>query len=387
MPDTFPTIKMVQKDYTRVDGSQNIFLRFTIKRKVKYFPLNIYVKPNRFKPEKDESISRSDPDHKEKNILLDHYYLKAKKILFDHRLQNKNLTLNIFIQNFSNASFGNNSFFDFTDRQLSLLKGTMAPNTIKNYVSQFEKLKEFKPELSFDDIDLDFITKYVGYIKQKKNNNKNTVIKSVKVIKTFLNRAVDQKIIKENAIKSYKLGTIEGNREFLSISELAVIESLHNKNSLIPSKSNILRYFLFSCYTGLRYQDIKDLRFQDIIDNKTISIQMTKTKDFVKIPLIEKARNLIPPKGFDKQTVFRVISGQATNKYLKEIMKEAGINKQITFHCARHTFATVSKSHGVPYDVISKILGHTDIKTTKIYTKYEIELLTREMEKWDKNKS
>ncbi len=164
---------------------------------------------------------------------------------------------------------------------------------------------------------------------------------------------------------------------------MALIESLYYKNELTSGKQNVLRYFLFSCYTGLRYQDIKELRFQDIIDDKTISIQMTKTKGFVKIPLIEKAKDLIPPTGFEKQTVFQVLSGQPTNRYLKDIMKEVGIKKQISFHCSRHTFATVSKSHGIPYDVISKILGHTDIKTTKIYTKYELDLLTKEMKKWD----
>ncbi len=83
------------------------------------------------------------------------------------------------------------------------------------------------------------------------------------------------------------------------------------------------------------------------------------------------------------QKVFDVLTDQPTNRYLKEIMKVAKINKSISFHCSRHTFATVSKSNGIKYDVISKILGHTDIKTTKVYIKYEVSHLEKEMEKWN----
>ena len=231
------------------------------------------------------------------------------------------------------------------------------------------------------------IIEQVDIYKLIESSTKNTVIKSVKVIKTFLNRAVDQGLITENPIKKYKLGTIEGNREFLTQVELESLEKLYNKNELKPSELNVLRYFIFCCYTGLRYQDIKDLRYSNIVNNKYISVEMKKTKEYVNIPLIEKAKALIPEGKFDKQKVFRVLSDQPTNRYLKTIMISAGIKKKISFHCARHTFATISKSQGIDYDVISKILGHSDIKTTKIYTKYEYDFLEKEMGKWDKNKS
>jgi len=110
---------------------------------------------------------------------------------------------------------------------------------------------------------------------------------------------------------------------------------------------------------------------------------MIKTKEFVTIPLIQKAKKLLPEASFGNQTVFHVLSNQPTNRYLKQVMNTVGITKKISFHCARHTFATLSKSQGIDYDVISKILGHTDIKTTKIYTKYERDYLSREMEKWN----
>lgn len=381
MSNTYPTIKIVQKDYTRDDGTRNTFIRLTIKRKIKHFRIDVYVYPAQFKK---GVVSKSDPDHKYKNTLIDQSFIKAKKILFDFRILDKPITFNKFHQNFYNSSYGSDSFYDFYVKQVDLLKGKLSPNTIRVYNSQIGKLREFKKEATFNDIDLDFMTAYEGFIKRKKGNNQNTVTKSIKCIKSILNRAVDQGIIRDNPIKLYKLQQIQGDREYLSPDELTNLEGLYYENSLKSNMLNVLRYFLFGCYTGLRYQDIQKLRFQDIKEGKYISIQMIKTKEFVCIPLIEKAKALIPESRFNNQTIFKVLTNQPTNRYLKDIMKAAKIKKQISFHCARHTFATISKYQGISYDVISKILGHTDIKTTKIYTRFELDLLTKEMDKWNK---
>ena len=379
----YPTIKIVQRKYTRQDGSRNVFIRLTLNRKTRYFPMDVFADPGNFKPGHENTILRSDPDHRDKNSLIDHYYLKAKKIVHDYRLHDKPITFGRFQMDISNISYGSDSFYDFYQNQIDLLRNKLAPGTIKCYVSQLVKMQEFRKDLTFDDIDMDFITAYEGYIKRYKENNKNTVVKSITFIKLILNRAVAQGIIKENPIKDYKLHSITGDRQFLSIDELTRLEQLYFENKLPPNRNNVLRYFLFSCYTGLRYQDIKKLQFQDIQEGKYISIQMIKTKEFVTIPLIEKAKDLIPKEGFNNQTVFKVMTAQPTNRYLKEIIKTIKITKKISFHCARHTFATLSRSKGIDYDVISKVLGHTDIKTTKIYTKYEREYLSKEMGKWN----
>lgn len=379
MSNTFPSFKVIQRDYTRQDGTKNTFIRLTINRKVKYFPLNIYVRPELFKK---SSVSKADPDHKEKNSLLDQSTIKAKTILFNFRIQESALTFNHFQQAFYNTAYSSDSFYDYYDSQLELLKGKLAPNTIRAHNSQLVKLREFKSNVTFNDIDHDFITAYEGFIKAK-GNNRNTISKSIKFIKSILGRAAEQGIIKENPLKGYHIHEIQGDRQFLNMQELNNLDGLFTSGKLKANKANVLRYFLFCCYTGLRYQDIKELRFKDIKEGNSISIQMIKTKEFVKIPLTDKAKKLIPGCSFDNQKVFKVFTDQPTNRYLKDIIEEAEIKKHISFHCSRHTFATVSKSLGISYDVISKILGHTNLKTTKIYTRYEMELLTSEMNKWD----
>lgn len=380
MSKTYCTIKVVQKDYTRKDKTKNIFLRLTINRRHKYFRLNVFSNPDHFQ---SGIISRSDPDHDDKNNLIEHFRLKAQGIIHTFRITDQIITFDRFSQEFETGQVNKDSFYEFVEDQIQLLDGKLTKGTLKNYKDQVNKMKTFRSELSFSEIDLRFIYRYEQYLINNRHNNKNTVVKSLIFIKQIINKAVSQNILTENPIQDYKLKRIVGDREFLSVDELNTLEELYSKNTLKSNRSNVLRYFLFSCYTGLRYQDIKKLRFKDIKEGKYISIQMGKTKEYVNIPLINKARDLIPEKGFENQTVFNVLTDQPTNRYLKDIIKEVKINKKISFHCARHTFATLSKSQGIDYDVISKILGHTDIKTTKIYTKYERDYLSREMEKWN----
>ena len=109
---------------------------------------------------------------------------------------------------------------------------------------------------------------------------------------------------------------------------------------------------------------------------------MHKTQDDVSIPLPPQAIVLLE-EGFQNQRVFKVNANQVTNRYLKEISEKAKIKKKITFHCARHTFATISLSIGIPLEVVSKLLGHKDLKTTMIYAKILDDLKIKYMEKWD----
>lgn len=375
------SLKIVLKsDYTKKDGTQNVRLRLTINRKVKYYPLDIFVIPKNFR---NGYIKAGDKIAKTKNLLIQKQLIKANQIIFNYRLQDIPITFDHFERDFHNEFWGSKSFYDYVDQLISELNGKLAPGSLKGYKDQASKLKSFKPSLQFKEIDRKFIQEYELFLIKKKNNKRSTINKSLKFIKSVLNKAVTDGIIKENVFDHIPVGRTDGNREFLTIDELTLLNDLYYKNTLKPNKANVLRYFLFSCYTGLRYSDIKRLRFSNIKNNAYISIQMHKTKEHVIIPLNKQAKRLLPPKGFDAQPAFKVLSDQPTNRYLKEIMKIANINKSISFHCSRHTFATVSKSLGMEYDVISKILGHTDIKTTKVYAKYELSHLENEMKKWE----
>jgi len=345
------SIKILFKpdNYTRQDGTKQLRLRLIINRRVKYYPLHVYVNPKHFK---NGRISVSDPGHFNKNRLLEYYYNKANKIIFDHRINEESITFDTFERSFSNDLYGSKSFYDYADQLREKLKGKLTPGTLKNYKDQINKLKSFRLTLQFKEIDRLFIEKYEIYLIKERKNNPNTVTKSLIFIKSILNKALADKFIKTNVFDDIHLKRTEGTREFLTLDELKKLEKIYTGNELKPNKVNVLRYFLFCCYTGLRYSDVKKLRFNDIKENKYISIEMIKTKEPVIIPLIEKSRELLPEPGFKMQPVFKVLTDQPTNRYLKEIMELASNNKQISFHCARHTFATVARSCGMEYDAI-----------------------------------
>jgi len=175
-------------------------------------------------------------------------------------------------------------------------------------------------------------------------------------------------------------------RESLTKEELTRLET---KQFKIERLQQVLDMFLFSCYTGLAYVDLAELTPGNIITgidgNLWISTNRAKTETSVRVPLLPRAKELMEkyaddPRALNSGTVFPVISNQRMNGYLKEIAEICGISKDLTFHIARHTFATtVTLSNGVPIESVSKMLGHTSIRTTQIYAKVVESKLSEDM--------
>lgn len=374
---------ILRPDYIKIDGTNPIYLRLTINRIVKTYSLKLSCL-SKYWIENKSRVSKSCPNSYRINLLLDKHENKSNQIIFDFQKNDKILTFIEFEKHLKNNYYNNKSFTVFVQEQIKTQSCNFKKGTIKGYKDQLNKLQSFRPEIVFSELTPAFMDAYKQYLIQVRNNNKNTIIKSLLFIKNMLNKALKEGLINDNPCKSYKLGRIEGNREHLSINELEKLNELLCPGELKSNKANVLRYFLFCCYTGLRYSDILSLKYSDI-NNDIISIKMHKTEELVRIPLIEKAKNLMHPDNeyFKHQNVFKVFTDQVTNRYLKEIMEIADIEKIISFHCSRHTFATVGIDLEIPIDIISKLLGHTDIKTTMIYAKYNDGVKIREMGKWE----
>ena len=202
-------------------------------------------------------------------------------------------------------------------------------------------------------------------------NNENTRWKAFRTIKTFINKAIDDGLLKTDPLKKIKVHKPEGNRMFLTQVEVKTLEKIYS-GFLTKDLKTVLRYFLFSCYTGMRYSDVLNLKNSNICfekDNVHVSVIQQKTGKQVVIPLGKKAMKYLPEIGLPNQPVFNVYCNQVTNRLLKDIMKLAVINKTISFHCARHTFATIALEVSGDIAAVSKLCGHTKISTTQIYAK------------------
>ena len=156
--------------------------------------------------------------------------------------------------------------------------------------------------------------------------------------------------------------------------ELASISKMETDAIILK---NMAAWFLFACYTGLRYSDVKNFDPAKHIQNGRIILHTTKTGEVVSISTSSRAKSILEQ--YPKAPIY---SNQKCNQYLKAIAHICGIDKRLTFHTARHTFAVQCANLGISQEVTSKLLGHSDLRTTGIYYKIVNERIDREMEKW-----
>ena len=199
-------------------------------------------------------------------------------------------------------------------------------------------------------------------------------MKHLERLKKLLNLAVKLEWVAKDPFAKFSLKFVKTERPFLSQNEVDLIR-FHEFNK---SNLNLIRdIFVFSCYTGLSYIDVKNLKKGNIVrgidGSNWIYTVRQKTDQMMRIPLLDVAEEIIEnyrQEMKDQSGLLPVYSNQKTNKYLKDIATILEIDKNLTFHCARHTFATtITLSNGVPIETVSKLLGHTKLSTTQIYAK------------------
>jgi site-specific recombinase XerD len=243
-------------------------------------------------------------------------------------------------------------------------------------------------DLTFARINRSTIDELAQYLRNECRCSHNTAMKYMQIIKKAYRVGMDNGWVKVNAFANFKFKIRVVERHCLTEEEL---QALMNKTFEIKRLEFVKDIFLFSCFTGLAYIDIRNLKRENIFitnGEEWIKIKRKKTGIDSSIPLLEPARNIIEkydPKWLTKRNsepLLNIISNQKMNAYLKEIAAIAGIHKEITFHLARHTFATtVTLSNDVPIESVSKMLGHTRITMTQHYSKVIDGKIARDMAK------
>jgi site-specific recombinase XerD len=333
-----------------------------------------------------QRVKRRNKLHERHNSILDAYDKKALKYLINNFIDEETtLTLSQFKDHILSTGQVDGSFTDYILNYLNENKSRLRLESWWSYKSQITKLLKFKKIISFADITEKFINDYHYYMLYTLRNNENTASKSLRSLRTFVNITLRYGYIKNNPFRFITIKKVDGKRDFLTTDELNKLAEAYSTGEIIKTiEREILQYFLFSCYTGLRYSDLKSLKMGSIETN-TIKINMHKTSQFVSIPLTQKSLQLLPTKmSSESDPVFRIYCNKVTNRVLKQLGLRYEIPKKLTCHVARHTFATVSITLGIPIEVVSKLLGHTNLKTTQVYAKIVDSVKEREMEKWNK---
>ncbi|MFC4723630.1 site-specific integrase [Geojedonia litorea] len=280
------------------------------------------------------------------------------------------------------------SLLELFDYHNAISENKLNKYTMKHYKTTQRYLKEyllakFKTDNTFlDTLNYSFIIGFEHFLKshEPKDHQRiisnNTVMKHLQRLRKMVTMAYHIEWIGRDPFVRFKSSFEKKEREFLTSDELNAIEKFHSP----VNRLNIIKdIFVFSCYTGISYIDINQLNKDHILKgidgNDWIMTKRQKTNTLVKIPLLDTAKELInkyqdDPRAVVSSTLFPRFSNQKTNSYLKEIAHLCGIKKNLTFHMARHTFATtVTLSNGVPIETVSKLLGHSKIATTQIYAR------------------
>lgn len=256
-----------------------------------------------------------------------------------------------------------------------------AKGTLKRYKSALVSLEDYLKSKSIADIPLDklnhqFITSYEFFLKSVRNMDHNTAMGTIKKLKKIIRICVAHDWMEKDPFMNYKVKVRETNRPFLLQDELNKIIGLKFTAERLTQVRDI---FVFCCYTGLAYADVQKLRRVDIVighdGEKWIHTERVKTETATRVPLLPQALKIMDaykdhPQCVNEGKLLPVSSNQKMNEYLKEIADRCEINKKMTFHTARHTFATtVTLTNGVPIETVSKMLGHKTLRTTQQYAK------------------
>ena len=362
-----------------------IYARITVDGKRAELSLKRSISVTSWETKSKQSKSRSE-EGKALNIYLDKVYanlLDCHKQLLD---ESKFITAQAIKARFLGEDDQHKTLMDLVSYHNKSMKSILKPGTLKNYFTTERYLLRFlKSKLKTNDLYLKqlsyrFIIEFEQFLRNEKSINaaqplkNNGVMKHLERLKKMSKLALRLEWIDKDPFIRFSLKFKKHERCFLSECELSSLENAE----LNKPKHQIARdTFVFACYTGLSYIDVKQLTEDNMVrgidGNYWIFSKREKTDESLKIPLLNKALNII--KKYDSSMtssnkIFPIYSNQKTNDSLKEIAIQLKIKKKLSFHVARHTFATtVTLSNGVPIETVSKLLGHTKLATTQIYAK------------------
>lgn len=345
---------------TLSDGSESLYLDIYINGRRKYEYLKLYLLPGKTnKKQNNETMAIAEAVKAQR--ILD---IKNGKFGFDNPKGDK-ITIVDWVEEVKERNTKKNK----SENYIKIASCAL------NHIKEFTKNKPVK----LKDVDKKFILKYIEYLREVRVKDRFISAQSVYLyymtVNVALNVAVVDGIIEKNPCKDLpaddKPKQVPGEREYLTLEEIRQFIDVKCSKSEKIAKDT----FLFSCFTGLRFVDIQNLKWKNIIriDEETYQIQIIqqKTKNNITIPLTDNALMWLPESdNVDKEDlVFPIESYFNIRQKLGRLIKRSAINKRVTFHVGRHTYATLLLYYGADLYTVSKLLGHTNVKTTQIYAK------------------
>ena len=397
MRSTFKILFYVRKNYINKSGKVGIMVRITLNGEISQFSSKLDIDPKSWDTKSGKVIGKSSLAN-QLNATLD----EIKASLIHHYREIERQESHVTAEKIRNAFLGVTVkkqmllevFRQHNDEMSKLVGIGKSKDTLQKYQRTYRCLESFMKhqytinDIALKEINYSFITEFETYIRTECSCGINTTAKYIQRFKHIIIIAKNNGWIQSDPFLNYKIRLEKVDRGYLTQEELSAIM---NRKFTLKRLEQVRDLFVFSCFTGLAYIDVYSLRERHI--RKSFDEQLWVMKKRKKTGIQSNILLLDIPKMILKKykeklpdgKVLPVLSNQKMNAYLKEIADLSGIEKNLTFHLARHTFATtVTLAKGVPIETVSKMLGHTNMKTTQIYARITDSKIGHDMQELSK---
>lgn len=356
-----------RKKQLNKQGTALVQVEASLNQRKVYFKTNIYLKPEHWDKRTSQVIVH--PQANDLNAMLFEFVLHLQGVELALWKRGVPATLSLLKDAMKKNRPVNVTFPVFAKEYVT--HSDRRESTKENLYTTITVLQEFRPGLDFKDITYSFLKEFEVYLREK-GNGINTVAKHLRQLRTLVNEAINQGYIHADAypFRKFKIKQEKGRHEFLTPDELKKLENLEINDRKLR---HVLDAFLFCCYVGLRYSDFCQLspaNFIKVNGKKWLHFKSIKTGIELRLPLhlLFEGKALAILDRYDIAEFASLGSNSEVNKCLAQITMMARIKKHVTYHTARHTCATLLIHQGVPITTVQRLLGHTSVKTTEIYS-------------------
>ena len=393
---TFSLLFYIRRDKLNKRGEAPVFMRLTINGERADASIKRFIEPHAWNSEKGKANEKC-RGGKDLNLYLDAISANILRIQRDLELDKKEVSAQIILNRYLGKEQSDRhtlmEVFRAHNEKCRALSGiSLAPGTVIRYETSLRLTEAFlrttykKEDCYLDEITHQFVEDYDFYLRTVRRCCHNTTTKYLLNFKKIIRIALAKGWMKKDPFAQVHFHFEPVEREFLEKQELKV---LLNKEITITRLSQVRDIFCFCCLTGLAFMDVQQLKPEhlvaDIHGKIWIRKARQKTKNMCNIPLLDEAQKIIDryrdhPYCQTHGVLLPVCSNQKMNSYLKELADICGIPKNLSTHCARHTFATLTLASGATIDNVAKMLGHANVNMTRRYAKVLDSSIMRDME-------
>ena len=368
---------VISSSRTNQKGLSPLHCRVTLNGKRKQFSTGLFVNPLYWE-NKVQKVTSKEANHKYINAQIERIQVKLCNRVLVFQIQDTPYTLENIIREYKGLENTKEEFIvSYYNKYLARIKKLVGAEikqaTYAKFVYTASHLQAFvnwnfkKNDLPLEELNLQFLDDFDYYLKTEKNHKQVTVNKEIQRLRTPIKRAISEGYLDRDPFILYKSKTVRKEVVFLSTEELKTLEEALLQQKRLTAIKDL---FIFCCYTGLAYNEMVNLEKKNIQKGFDgvywIQMQREKTQRQISIPLLPKAQEMIDKYSHGSNRLFPFVSNQKFNSYLKEIAILTKIEKSITHHTARKTFAsTVLLYNDVPMEIVSELLGHSSIVITQ----------------------